>query len=210
MIENISNNFIPFEFSRTYWLKQFEDELPILELPIDRIRPSTKSFKQSSVNRSLENLQTQKLKNLLNRHDFTLLTGALSLVNALFYRYTNQEDIVIGSLLSLEAHNNTDSLYRTVALRSRFSGADNFIQLIENVKQCAFEGAQHSRYSLNELIKDLNLTEDKSRNPLFDVMVLYDDSDTWKTEKHSDINISSLDLIFAFKEIEPILCPFGT
>jgi amino acid adenylation domain-containing protein len=202
MIERNRSNSIHHELSLSYWLKQFEDELPVLELPTYRLRPATKSFKQSSVERSIDYLQTQKLKSLLNRHDFTLLTGVISLVNVLFYRYTNQEDIVIGSLLSPVEHDKTDSLNHAVALRSRFSGTDNFIQLLETVKKLTLECAPHSTYSLKELIKELNLPEDKSRNPLFDVMVMLEDTDTGKMEEHADINISGLDLIFAFRETE--------
>jgi amino acid adenylation domain-containing protein len=100
----------------------------------------------------------------------------LAVVNALLYRYTSQEDIIIGSPIAGREHSDLEDqigfYVNTLALRTRFSGADTYQQLLSHVKQTTLDAYAHQAWPFDALMEELNLQRDLSRNALFDVMVV--------------------------------------
>ncbi|MBC7865268.1 MAG: hypothetical protein IAF38_19995, partial [Bacteroidia bacterium] len=86
---------------RQYWLKQFEGELPLLEMPVDRPRPSVQSFKGGVMSRMFSADVSYGIKNLGLKHSGSLFMTLLSGINTLLYKYTGQTDIIIGSPKSI-------------------------------------------------------------------------------------------------------------
>ncbi|MDI5888445.1 non-ribosomal peptide synthetase [Flavobacterium yafengii] len=207
---------------KKYWLKQFEGTLPILELQGDRVRPVNKTYRGGAVNLRIPTQLTQKLKSFAHKHDSTLFMSLLAGVNALLYRYTQQEDIVIGSSIIGRDHadleNQIGFYVNTLAFRTRFSGNDNFIDLLSNVREVTLGGYKHQIFPFDELVKELNLKRDASRNVLFDVMVLFQSADINRKKevqlldslevseyKGEEKIISKFDLGFDFAESGDIL-----
>lgn len=166
---------------KKYWLKQFEGTLPILELPGDRVRPVNKTYRGGAVNLQIPAHITQKLKSFAQKQDSTLFMSLLAGVNALLYRYTQQEDIVIGSSIIGRDHADLEHqigfYVNTLAFRTRFNGNDNFTDLLSNVREVTLGGYKHQIFPFDELVKELNIKRDASRNVLFDVMVLFQSID---------------------------------
>jgi amino acid adenylation domain-containing protein len=162
--------------SRLYWMNQFEDSVPVLEMPSDRVRPSVKTFNGSSVKFQLNRSTVETLKEFVQSQGATLFMGLLSGVYALLYRYTNQEDIVIGSPVAGRDHGDLEGqlgLYlNTLALRTRFNGSDSYKELLARVRGVTLEGFAHQSYPFDALVEELRLQRDMSRNALFDVMVV--------------------------------------
>lgn len=160
---------------RAWWLQQFEGELPVLALPLDAVRPSNKSFNGGLVCTAFPKEIALGLKELTQQLGTTLFSGLLSSVYILLYRYTGQEDIVIGSPIAGREHVDLEGqigfYVNTLALRNRFSGHDDFKKLLNNTQQLLLEAYQHQSYPFDELVVDLDLQRDMSRNVLFDVMV---------------------------------------
>ena len=107
--------------------------------------------------------------------------GLLAAVNVLLYRYTGQQDIIIGSQIAGREHADLDNqigLYiNTLALRTRFNEEDSYRDLLENIKQVTLGAYAHQAYPFDDLVQDLNLQRDRSRNPLFDVSVVLHNAD---------------------------------
>lgn len=168
---------------KEYWLKQFQDTIPILDLPIYKTRPLTKTFNGGIVKRSFSSEILKEFSNLCQSQDATLFMGLTSLVNLLFYRYTNQTDIIIGTPIAGRPHSdlqNQMGLYlNTLALRTQFEGQNSFIDLLQNVKGRTLEAYEHQVYPFDELIENLNLKRDVSRSPLFDVMLILQNMDSY-------------------------------
>ncbi|WP_281322352.1 non-ribosomal peptide synthetase [Flavobacterium aestivum] len=168
---------------KEYWLKQFQNTIPILDLPIYKTRPLTKTFHGGIVKRSFNTEILKEFSNLCQSQECTLFMGLTSLLNLLFYRYTNQNDIIIGSPIGGRPHSdlqNQMGLYlNTLALRTQFDGQDSFIDLLLNVKNRTLEAYEHQIYPFDELIENLNLKRDVSRSPLFDVMLILQNMDSY-------------------------------
>ncbi|WP_264530518.1 non-ribosomal peptide synthetase [Flavobacterium sp. N502540] len=204
---------------QNYWLQQFEGALPVLELLEDKARPALKTYNGGVLNMSFSAELSKKLKNFAQENGCTLYMSLLAAVKTLLYRYTQQEDIIIGSPIAGRDHvdlNNQVGCYiNTLALRTRFSGNDSFKELLLKVKEVTLGAYDHQIYPFDELVKNLNIKRDASRSVLFDVMVVLQNTNTSKQSEDQSLDllrvskyeveeeqvISKLDLAFDFAEI---------
>ncbi|GGE47137.1 non-ribosomal peptide synthase protein (TIGR01720 family)/amino acid adenylation domain-containing protein [Pedobacter psychrotolerans] len=161
---------------RDYWLTRFEDEIPILNLPLDYPRPAVKSYKGGIVKFNIDKATVKKLESIVLQQDATLFMGLLAMMNTLLFRYTGQEDIIIGSPVAGREHsaleNQIGFYVNTLALRTRFNGSDTFNEIIAKTRNTALEAYDHQIYPFDQLIDNMNLAREINRNPLFDVMLV--------------------------------------
>nr|WP_315254431.1 non-ribosomal peptide synthetase [uncultured Flavobacterium sp.] len=201
------------EDHKSYWLQQFKGELPILDLPTYKTRPAIKTYNGKSVNKVYSENLLKDFSDLCQSQGSTLFMGLLATVKVLLYRYTNQNDIVIGSPIAGREHadlNNQIGLYvNTLALRTQFDGEISFKELLANVKQVTLDAYEHQIYPFDELVEQLPLKRDMSRNPLFDVMVTLQNANNLKVniqsigaidikEYQAEETVSKFDLGFTF------------
>ncbi|WP_160716860.1 non-ribosomal peptide synthetase [Chitinophaga solisilvae] len=166
---------------KQYWMQQFEGELPVLELPACNKRPPLKTYNGALYTTRLDAAFTTALKEMCQQLGGTLYMGLLAGMSALFYRYTGQEDMIIGSPVAGREHADLEDqigLYaNTLALRCRFSGDEGFSQLFSHIRQTVIGAFEHQVYPFDELVESLQLQRDISRNPLFDVQVVLQHAD---------------------------------
>lgn len=201
-----------------YWLQQFEGELPVIDLPGDRTRPTVKTYNGAVIHKIIDKGLTSALKSFSQEQGATLFMSLLAVVKTLLYRYTGHEDIITGSPIAgrehIDLHDQIGFYVNTLSLRTRFKGTDNFKDLLANVKQVTLGAYEHQIYPFDELIDALNLKGDISRNPLFDVYVELQNNETSQSKKahtpeklqvrfhEEEINLfSRFDVSFAFLEV---------
>jgi amino acid adenylation domain-containing protein len=204
------------EAHQSYWLRQFSGVIPVLELPADFERPAVQTYNGSIIRASWSAELTQGLYAFVKVNDGTPFMGLLSAVYALLYRYTSQEDIIIGSPTAGRTHVDLESqlgfYVNTLALRARFNGTQNFTALFSHVKQITLEAFDHQIYPFGDLVDALNLPRDISRSPLFDVMLVLHNNEVKTGEEmalgnleahhyNTDYVTSKFDLSFYFKEV---------
>ncbi len=198
----------------TYWLKQFEGELPVFDLMPGLVRPSLQTYNGGSVYKKIDAETSAGLKKISQDQGATLFMGALALVNALIYRYNNQEDLIIGTPIAGREHSDLENqigfYINTLALRTRFKSDDSFVSLLKNVQEVTLGAYEHQIYPFDELVDSLHLHRDMSRNPLFDVMVTVQHSESKESNEQQlgdlQVNqyegttgvISKFDLTFNF------------
>ena len=119
-----------------YWLKQFSGELPVLALPSFKARPLIQTYNGEHVTHRFSNLFLEKLKTFSKEHNVTLFMTLMAGINMLLHKYTNQNDIIIGTPLAGREHPDLENqlgLYlNTLAIRTRFKAGDSFLDLMEN------------------------------------------------------------------------------
>jgi len=174
---------------KEYWLRQFQGDLPVLELPTFKDRPKIKSYNGASFT---ERINKDQLNRINKDNGGTLFMTLIACLNALFYRYTNQEDIVIGSPAAGREHPDLEGqigfYINTLALRTRFDGNGSFESLYQHVKEVTLSAYDHQLYPYDELVDALKLARDMGRNPLFDVMVALQNS----MEQDAEYNFNGL------------------
>jgi len=85
-----------FAKHKQYWLEQYREELPVLELPIDHTRPAIRNYKGSTVSFTLPGEVSGALRQLARREQATLHMVLLSLWQVLLARLGGVEDLSVG------------------------------------------------------------------------------------------------------------------
>jgi len=158
----------------TYWQTQLAGELPVLNLPTDRPRPPIQTYRGASHLLKLSADLTQRLKTLSLTHRSTLYMTLLATFQVLLYRYTGQEDLLVGS--PTIGRNRADLaqlvgyFVNPVVLRANLSGNPTFKVFLDKVRSCVIYALAHQDYPFPRLVEQLHLTRDPSRSPLFQVM----------------------------------------
>jgi amino acid adenylation domain-containing protein/non-ribosomal peptide synthase protein (TIGR01720 family) len=203
-----------FEAHRAYWIEQFSGELPLLQMPCDSARPPIKTYNGGAISRLVDPLVVKNLKALCQEQGGTLFMGLLAAVNALLYRYTGQEDIIIGSPIAGRQHADLEGqigfYLNILPLRSRFKGTGSFSGLFDDTRKLMLEAYAHQAFPFDELIDELHIQRDMSRSALFDVLIDFHDSGSVNNQQPGGLSVelfdsgehtaSKFDLTFMFIE----------
>ncbi|MCP4151666.1 MAG: amino acid adenylation domain-containing protein, partial [bacterium] len=156
-----------------YWLKEFEDDIPVIHLPIDHPRPVIQSFEGNMVDLLLTPKETHKVKTVAEETDTTLFMTLLALFNVLLSKLSGQEDMVIGIPVSGRRHADLERIIgmfvNTLAIRSKPGGRKTFEQYLEEIKTTTIDAFQHQEYPFEDLVEKLEIKRDTGRNPLYDI-----------------------------------------
>jgi len=160
---------------REYWLRQMDGEIPVLQLPSDKVRPSMLTYDGYSLSVVIGTDRVAGLQRLCREAKSSLFMGLTSVWMTVFHAYTGQEDIIIGTPIAGREHEELQDqvgfYLNTLALRVRFSGEDSFIQLLENVRGVTLAAYEHQSFPFDRLVSELALKRETNRSPLFDVMI---------------------------------------
>ena len=163
-----------YEKMRQYWLKMFAEELPVLNLPTDFTRPTLRSYEGATYEFALPRALCEKIKALGIRTNATLFMVFLSVYYVLLNKYSGQEDIIVGTPSSGRARHELESVIgmfvSTLPLRAQPHGEKTWLQFIKEIAALSMSAVDNQDYPLEEIISQLGLKRDSSRNPLFDVM----------------------------------------
>jgi amino acid adenylation domain-containing protein len=159
-----------------YWREQLA-ELPVMELPTDRPRPPVQTFRGGLHRFEIGREQTEGLRALGRREGTTLTITLLAVFQTLLHRYTGQEDIVVGSPIANRSQREIEDLIgfflNTLVLRTDLSGDPSFCELLGRVRETALGAYDHQDLPFEKLVEELQPERDLSRNPLFQVMFVF-------------------------------------
>ena len=157
-----------------YWRRQLASSPPLLELPTDRPRPTFKTFHGADVPLTLSKKLSGEIAQLSRREGATLFMTLLAAFSALLYRYTNQEDILVGTPIANRNRAETESLIgffvNTLVLRSRVTDGMSFGELLRQTREAALEAYAHQDLPFEKLVEELQPERTLSHSPIFQVM----------------------------------------
>jgi amino acid adenylation domain-containing protein len=157
-----------------FWLNRYPDSLtiPRLNLPTDFPRPGVFSYEGSTYRFTLGAEDTLRLIQMDAVCEATLYMKLLALFNVLLYKYTGQEDIIIGSGIEGRHHAAVKPLIglfvNMLAMRNCPEGGKTFQEFLEEIKVSSINAFENQDVQFEALIEQLALERDISRNPLFD------------------------------------------
>ena len=164
-----------------YWLKEFSDEIPVLKLPTDYIRPISQCFIGDSMNFEIGTQETQALKELALREGATIFMILLAIYYILLSKLSGQEDIVIGTPVAGRRHIDLQEIIgmfvNTLVLRINSPRASTFEAFFKVVKKKILDAFENQDYQFEELVEKVAIERDMSRNPIFDVMFILQNVD---------------------------------
>ncbi|BDA68805.1 hypothetical protein CAL7716_029710 [Calothrix sp. PCC 7716] len=156
-----------------YWRHQL-DNISVLNLPTDRSRPEVATYKGARKFLQLPSKLSQALKTLSRALGVTLFITLLAAFQTLLYRYTHQDDIVIGSPIANRNRSELEGLIgffvNSLVLRTDLSGNPTFKELLYRVKEVALGAYQHQDLPFEKLVELLHPERNLNQNPLFQVV----------------------------------------
>jgi len=200
------------ESKLNYWKQLLAGSLPILQLPTNYPRPPVQTYPGAYQSLELSLHLTKALKTLSQQEGVTLFMTLLAAFQTLLYRYSGQEDIIVGTPIAGRNRIETEGLIgffvNTLAIRTNLSGNPRFRQLLRQVREVTLGAYDHQDLPLERLIEELKPERDLSRSPLFQVMFVFQNTprQPWELlgltitplEVHS--GTSKFDLTLALRE----------
>lgn len=145
-----------------------------LAFPTDYPRPKNIDYRGAYINFKLNKELSHKLRLLSRSHCTTFHNLMLASVNVLLSKYTNQNDIVIGSLNAGRHHRQTKDLIgffvNTQVNRTVLQSSQHFTELVNNVHQAQTDAYAYQDIPFQRLVEALAIEPDTSRHPIFQVM----------------------------------------
>jgi amino acid adenylation domain-containing protein len=161
------------ESQLSYW-KERLNELLVLNLPTDHPRPAKQSFRGARQPITLSESLTAAVNELSRREGVTQFMTLLAALQLLLYRYSGQEDVVVGSPIANRNHAEVEGLIgffvNTLVLRTDCSGNPTFREFLLRVRDVCLRAYAHQDLPFEKLVQELHPERDLSRNPLFQVM----------------------------------------
>ncbi|QHI35943.1 Tyrocidine synthase 3 [Kordia antarctica] len=195
-----------------YWTSLFKSKPEILSLNTDFPRSAIPTFEGSRFHFSLNFDESKELKEIAFKSSSTLFMTLSSLWKVLFYKYTKQDDLVIGTPISGRDHgdleNQVGCYINTLAIRSKLNPESTFYEFAAHEKERVLEAFKHQSYPFDQLIDQLGYSYEPSRSPLFDFMINVgeSDADNKPIDPFHQLNQrSKFDLSFSCNEASEIL-----
>ena len=162
------------EAQLSYWKKQLERAPGVLNLPTDRPRPAVQSFRGARQSLELSKELTEELKALSRKEGVTLFMTLLAAFQTLLYRYTAQDDIVVGSPIANRNRTEIEGLIgffvNTLVLRTNLGGNPTFHELLGRVREVALGAYAHQDLPFEKLVEELHPERSLNHTPLFQVL----------------------------------------
>ncbi|HEX2568813.1 MAG TPA: non-ribosomal peptide synthase/polyketide synthase, partial [Polyangia bacterium] len=161
-----------------YWTQRLGGRRPVLELPTDYPGPGTRPPVQSHHGAQhvflLPPALGQALEGLSQQHGVTLFMTLLGAFQTLLYRYTGQEDLVVGTPIAGRNRTEIEGLIgffvNTLALRTELGGDLSFRELLARVREVTLGAYAHQDLPFERLVEALAVERDMSRSPVFQVL----------------------------------------
>lgn len=208
-----------FETHRQFWLDTFSGGIPVLSLPAFKSRPVNKTYNGATLNHWFSKDQLDALYKIGNEEQASLFMTLTALLNVLFYKYSGQEDIILGTATTGRSHPALEEqigfYLNTLALRNQINPEQTFLEFLKGVKDNTLKAFDHQDYPFDLLVNQLDFDRDASRNPLFDILILLqnfgEDEEGLMKSYFKDLDVelvdlkgktSIFDMDFEFKEME--------
>ncbi|MFA5985270.1 MAG: amino acid adenylation domain-containing protein [Methylococcaceae bacterium] len=156
-----------------YWQVQLAGKLPKLKLPYDRLPVKSSTYRGGFETFVLDKDTSNKAHALAKQSGVTINVLLLSVYLSLLYRYSGQQDLIVGSPTAGRPQkrfgNVVGYFVNPVAIRANPKGSKPFLSFMDEVKQSVLAALQHQDYPLSLLAEKLQPERDGSISPFYRV-----------------------------------------
>jgi 3-oxoacyl-(acyl-carrier-protein) synthase/acyl carrier protein len=161
----------------SYWKKKLSGPLPSLFLPADSPRPEVPSFKGFTHYFTYSNELSQKIREFSKQEQATVFHTFLAAFNTLLFRYTQVEDIIIGTPFAGRGKKELEHVIgffaNMLVLRTKLQGDLSFRDLLKQVRLEAMSAFAHQEMPFDKLVAEFESERKTSQNPFFQVVLAY-------------------------------------
>jgi amino acid adenylation domain-containing protein len=156
-----------------YWKQQLDGAKTLLELPTDKPRSLSPTSLGTKYSFTLSPELSKSLQSLSQREGATLFMTLMAAFNTLLYRYTGQNDILVGSPIANRNRHEIEGLIgffaNTLIWRTKLSNNPSFKELIQQVREFSLGAYAHQDLPFEKLVAELQPERHLTHSPLFQV-----------------------------------------
>lgn len=176
MQESIKKSEI-FLNQRNWWLKKFETLPEQLNLETDAVRKEVSDFSGKHYYFQIDTSLYQQTSKCIAQMHTTPFVFYLATLGILLQKASKQNDFCIGipvdQRIKGDFANTIGMFAQSLPIRLQIKQNQSFIDYLGQVQEICFDSIENSMYSYDELVQELDIKKDFSRNALFDVMFTY-------------------------------------
>jgi amino acid adenylation domain-containing protein len=176
-----------------YWSKQLDGDLPELNLPTDHPRRTVPSYRGGCELCILDVATSRGLKRLSAELGVTLYVTLLGLYQVLLHRYSNQEELIVGSPAMgrsrCEWAGVVGYLVNSLPLRARFHDDPTFTSFLRQVRQTVLDALAHQDFPFSTLVERLQPARLAGRSPIFDTLFVFQKPPTVEQQQLAPLSL---------------------
>jgi len=216
--QSVTGDFLADQLD--YWKRKLQGAETVLQLPTDRARPAVHSGRGNSVRFELSPQINANLKALAKTEGSTLFMALLALFQLLLWRYTSQSSILVGTPTAgrneVELEHLIGFFANTLILRADPAAEGSFRQLLRQARASTLEALAHQVVPFEKLVEALHPDRTINRNPLFQVMFVFQNFPRQKLELPGLVlqeielegGLAKFDLTLEIIDLESLHCTF--
>mgnify|MGYP002568464305 CR=1 FL=1 len=165
-----------------YWVNEFLDGIPILDIPLNYIHREDQPVARAVVCKNTGTRLKEKIKELSEYTDTTVYMILLSAIMILLSKYTGNDDIVVGvPIMTGEFCDNgtiSKPLFNTLAVRGNPIGGQKYIEFLYAIKAKCIKAYENREYPFEELMNVLGVERIIRGKPILDVLLIMRHNET--------------------------------
>ncbi len=169
-----------------YWKKQLKNAPPVLKLLAARQSFQTQTSSNAMYASVLVQNLTDDLKRFGQKEKVSLFMILLTAFKVLIYRYSGQEDLVVGTAASSRNRYETESLIgcfiNLLALRTNLSGNPSLLELVHRVREVALGAYAHQDVPFEKLVDELRLPRELHYKPVVQALLVLQNTPSSEVE----------------------------
>jgi len=177
-----------------FWVDQFKEEVPVLDIPTDYVRPKIRTYKGARVKYPINESIAKQFKKIGYEHGCSSAIAIRTAFEIFLYRITGQETLVSGlpiaGQLTEDKNNLVGHCVNLIPLKAKINKELSFIEYLNKRKFDIFQAYDHHNLTFSSLLNRLTISRDTSRIPLTPVL-LNIQSDPYDNQFHNLINKAS-------------------
>jgi amino acid adenylation domain-containing protein len=163
-----------YKETQKFWLDQYKDDVPVLNMPLDYNRPPTRTYEGKRNDYALDGELLEAIKKLSAKANCSVVSTLIAAFEVFLYKQTNQEDIVLGlpsaGQLATEHLDLVGHCVNLLPLRSKITPDIPFIAYLKKRKNEIYDAYDHQKLTFSELLKNLSIKRNKANIPLVPVV----------------------------------------
>lgn len=156
-----------------YWKRQYEDDVPVFEVPPDFPRPARRTYTAGREDFVMSVETAEKIKKLGARYGCSFVNTLLSVFEVLLYKYSGSADVIVALPTAGQASNEMYDLIghcvNLLPLRSRPNATLSFADYLVERKSKMLEDYDHQQFTFGTFLQKIKIERDPSRIPLVPV-----------------------------------------
>ncbi len=171
--ENARTQSGEFADNERFWIAQYQNRNPRLDLPTDRPRPLQKTYTGATLEGSLTPTLYAGLKKLSAKNGCTLYVTLLSAFQILMHRLSRQDEVVVGISTAgqslLEDASLVGHCVHFLPMLSELKDGETAAQHLRTTRTALLDAFDHQEFTYGSLLSKLKFERDPGRLPLIEV-----------------------------------------